>query len=245
MGQAALELHHEPPFPGEAAPAPARVRVPGLALRVRVPGRKLQRQLAATVLALGLAITAAATAGLLSARHGGHVPDAAPAAAPVPGGPQAAAPRTAVQRVPPPAFLTIPAIGVRTRLVRLGLTAAGAIQVPRTTTVAGWYGGSPRPGAIGSAVIGGHVNSYAGPGIFFRLRLLHRGDRVYVRQAGGRLAVFRVSSVRRYLKARFPTAEVYGAVPTAQLRLITCGGSFDRARGSYLSDVVVYATLTA
>ena len=164
MGQAGLELHHEPPFPAEAAPAPARVRVPGLALRVRVPGRKLQRRLAAAVLALGLAITATATAGLLSARYGGYVQYAAAAAAPVPRGPRAAAPRTAVQRVPPPAFLTIPAIGVRTRLVRLGLTASGAIQVPRTTTVAGWYSGSPRPGATGSAVIGGHVQLVRRPG---------------------------------------------------------------------------------
>jgi hypothetical protein len=66
-----------------------------------------------------------------------------------------------------------------------------------------------------------------------------------VRQADGRLAVFRVSSVRRYPTNRFPAGAVYGSVPTPQLRLITCGGAFDEARGQYLSNIVVYATLTA
>ena len=64
-----------------------------------------------------------------------------------------------------------------------------------------------------------------------------------VRQSGGRVVVFRVGTVRRYAKARFPTPAVYGAAPTPQLRLITCGGTFDAARGSYLSNVVVYATM--
>ncbi|MGH3156892.1 MAG: sortase domain-containing protein, partial [Streptosporangiaceae bacterium] len=132
---------------------------------------------------------------------------------------------------------------VRTRLTRLGLTRSGGLQAPRTTAVAGWYTRSPRPGAIGAAVIGGHVDSYVGPGVFFTLRLLHPGDRIYVRQAGGRLAVFGVNAVHRYLKARFPTAQVYGPVPTPQLRLLTCGGTFDFQTGHYLSNVVVYATL--
>ena len=154
-----------------------------------------------------------------------------------------AAPHAVPAQVPSPVYLTIPAIGVRTRLIRLGLTRSGGLQAPRTTTVAGWYTGSPRPGAIGAAVIGGHVDSYTGPGVFFTLRRLHPGDRIYVRQAGGRLAVFRVYAVHRYLKTRFPTAQVYGPVPTPQLRLLTCGGTFDWQTGHYLSNVVVYAAM--
>jgi sortase (surface protein transpeptidase) len=243
--QAGLELHHEPARVGEVR-APVRIRIPGLALRVRIPGRRLQRRLAAGVLAMGLVMTASAVAGLLSASHRTYLVDAAQAApvAPAPRGSWVAAPpETAAPRVPRPVFLTIPAIGIRTRLIRLGLTASGAMQVPSTTTLAGWYSGSPPPGATGSAVIGGHVDSHLGPGIFFRLHLLRRGDRVYVRQADSRLAVFRVTSVQTYAKSRFPTADVYGLVPTPQLRLITCGGTFDPARGSYLSNVVVAATL--
>jgi len=145
-------------------------------------------------------------------------------------------------KVARPVFLSIPVIGVRTRLIRLGLTAQGTLQVPASTAVAGWYTGSPRPGQIGSAIIAGHIDSYAGPGVFFRLRLLRPGNRIYIRQAGGKLAVFRVYATRAYAKDHFPTQRVYGPAPDPELRLITCGGTFDPAIGSYLSNVVVYAT---
>jgi len=98
-----------------------------------------------------------------------------------------------------------------------------------------------RPGATGSAIIAGHIDSYRGPGVFFRLASLHRGDRAYVRRADGSLVVFRVTAVRLYRKDRFPTAAVYGPAAGPQLRLITCGGTFDPAVRSYESNVVVYA----
>ena len=164
--------------------------------------------------------------------HPGPPPAGAVAAPPRPIGPA---------RVARPVSLSIPVIGVHTRLIRLGLTAQGTLQVPVSTAVAGWYTGGPRPGQVGSAVIAGHIDSYLGPGVFFRLRLLRPGDRVYVRQAGGRLAVFRVYAERSYPKDRFPTQKVYGPAPDPELRLITCGGTFDAATGSYLNNVVVYA----
>ena len=140
-----------------------------------------------------------------------------------------------------PVALTIPAIGVRTPLIRLGLTSSGALQVPDRFDVAGWYVRSPRPGATGPAVIAGHIDSVTGPAVFYRLSLLGPGDRVYVRRADGTVAAFGVTRVRRYPKDRFPTAAVYGSAPGPELRLITCGGTFDWARHSYLSNVVVYA----
>jgi len=139
--------------------------------------------------------------------------------------------------------MVIPAIGVRTKLIQLGLAASGTLQVPAYVGVAGWYTGSPRPGGTGSAVIAGHIDSVNGPGVFFRLRELKPGDLVYVQRADGGMAVFKVTSMRTFLKSRFPTAAVYGPVPNAQLRLITCGGTFDFATGSYLSNVVAYAVL--
>jgi sortase (surface protein transpeptidase) len=148
---------------------------------------------------------------------------------------------SAAGHVAAPKELTIPAIGVHTRLIRLGLTQAGALQVPAGFGVAGWYDRGPRPGAPGPAVIAGHIDSVAGPAVFFRLTSLRPGDRVYVRRADASLAVFRVTAVRMYRKDRFPSAAVYGPVPGPQLRLITCGGTFDAALGSYLSNVVVYA----
>ena len=134
---------------------------------------------------------------------------------------------------------------MQTSLIRLGLTASGALQVPPSTAVAGWYTGSPRPGAVGSAVIAGHVDSHVGPGVFFRLSSLRLGDRVYVRRADGTLAVFRVTVVREFTKDSFPTAAVYGPTPDAELRLLTCGGTFDPGLRSYLGSTVVYATETS
>ncbi|HEY5990050.1 MAG TPA: class F sortase, partial [Streptosporangiaceae bacterium] len=141
-----------------------------------------------------------------------------------------------------PVSLTIPAIGVHARLTQLGLTSRGALQVPASPWVPGWYSGGPRPGEIGPAIIAGHIDSLTGPGVFFRLRLLRPGDLASVRRADGTVAVFRVYAERMYAKDRFPTAEVYGPTPDAELRLITCGGAFDTAAGSYLSNVVVYAS---
>jgi Sortase domain len=197
-------------------------------------------------LALGLALIAAGTVGLVLTR-GGPVAGPSLARVPAPGGPAASVPwpvaagQAAAGQAAAPVRLTIPAIGVRTRLVRLGLTRAGTLQVPASYQVAGWYDRSPPPGATGSAIIAGHIDSYRGPGVFFRLAGLHQGDRAYVRRADGSLVVFRVTAVRLYRKDRFPTATVYGPAAGPQLRLITCGGTFNPALRSYQSDVVVYA----
>jgi sortase (surface protein transpeptidase) len=209
------------------------------------PIRVVRRPAAAAALIGGLVIAGASAAGLAAASQTGHpaVPAGKPTLIPVPLGRQAPVPQPSPPPVPEPIRLIIPSIGVRTRLVHLGLTSSGALQVPATTAVAGWYTGSARPGAIGAAVIAGHIDSVTGPGVFFRLRLLRPGDRVYVRRAGGSLAVFEVTAVHSYLKTRFPTQAVYGPVPAAELRLITCGGTFDYATGHYLSNVIVYASL--
>jgi sortase (surface protein transpeptidase) len=151
---------------------------------------------------------------------------------------------SAIAPAPKPGWLTIPALGVKAPIVNLGLNRNGTLQVPSSTTVVGWYTGSPRPGATGLAIIAGHVDSRSGPGVFFWLRRMHRGERIYIRRADGTLAVFTVTAVRMYAKAQFPTATVYGPVPDAELRLITCGGTFDYTSHSYLSNVVVYARLS-
>ena len=189
----------------------------------------------------GLAAVAAGAVGLTLTRAPDRPIWPAAAVLPTPTGPIAAAPRPNAPQVALPVALTIPAIGVQTQLIRLGLTAAGALQVPPTPSIAGWYTGSPRPGAVGSAVIAGHIDSYAGPGVFFELSRLRPGDRVYVRRADGTLAVFEVTEVEMFAKDAFPTTAVYGAVPDAELRLITCGGTFDYATRSYLSNTVAFA----
>ena len=213
----------------------------------RVSLTRAVRRPAAAALILGVALAGIGATGLVyAAMHAGRpaVPAGRPTLVPVPLGRLAAAPGPTLRRVPAPIRLIIPSIGVRSRLVHLGLTKSGALQVPATASVAGWFTGSPRPGAVGAAVIVGHVDSRTAPGVFYRLGLLRPGRLVYVRRADGSLAVFRVTAVRSYPKADFPTLTVYGPAPDAQLRLITCDGEFDYATGHYLSNLVVYASLT-
>jgi hypothetical protein len=239
---------------GGQAHSPARThRRPsdrGVQRPARAPAQRgsYRRLLAASMLGLGVLAVGAGTAGaLVASRSAGpevRLP-ARPIPVPAPTG-RTVTPvwLTTVQRTAEPVSLTIPAIGVRTKLVHLGLNSNGTLQVPASTAVAGWYTGSPRPGAVGAAVIAGHVDSRTALGVFYWLRILRPGDRVYVKRADGTLAVFRVTSVRAYAKDQFPTAAVYGPVPDAELRLITCGGTFDWSTGHYLSNVVVFARLT-
>jgi LPXTG-site transpeptidase (sortase) family protein len=141
-----------------------------------------------------------------------------------------------------PVRLQIPAIGVDTRLVALGLQADGTMEVPSSGFPAGWYTGAPTPGEQGPAVIAGHVD-WNGPGVFYELRKLRPGDQVSVTRADGSMPVFRVSLVRRFPKDHFPTNEVYGDIDHAALRLITCGGSFNSRLGHYDDDIIAFADL--
>jgi len=203
------------------------------------------RRPAAIAFAAGLVVIVGGTAGLLLTRHSTPVlrPVASGAVAlPAPTGPIVAAPQSAQAPVASPVSLTIPLIGVKTQVITLGLARGGAMQVPSSTTVAGWYTGSPRPGAVGSAIIVGHIDSETGPGVFYKLSELRSGDDVFVKRADGSTAEFRVTSTQTYLKDHFPTQTVYGPTPDAQLCLITCGGAFDPATHHYLSNIVVYAT---
>jgi hypothetical protein len=148
-----------------------------------------------------------------------------------------------------PVSVAIPAIGVHSVLLHLGVKPDGTMQVPplhRKPSAAAWYKYSVTPGQIGTSVIEGHVDSKQGPDVFFRLGALRPGDLVNVRLADGITAVFRVTGVRQYLKSTFPAKTVYrDATRFAALRLITCGGAFDYATSQYLSSTVVFAFLVA
>ncbi|GAA2139053.1 class F sortase [Actinomadura napierensis] len=142
----------------------------------------------------------------------------------------------------PPTRLTIPALGVHARVARAGLRPDGTLQPPHEDEPA-WYTGSVTPGEEGTAVIEGHLDSAAGPSVFFRLGRLRPGGRVLVRRADGTTAVFTVDAVRRFPKDAFPTRAVYADTPGPSLRLITCGGEFDRTTRHYRDNTVAFAHL--
>jgi LPXTG-site transpeptidase (sortase) family protein len=134
---------------------------------------------------------------------------------------------------------------VESELIHLGLDPDGAVAVPQPGPDydrAAWFTGSPRPGDVGPAVIEGHVDSAAnGPSVFFDLGRLAVGDRIQVTRADGSVVTFAVYDVQLVPKDDFPTLDVYGNTPGAELRLITCGGDFDRDARSYVDNVVVFA----
>jgi hypothetical protein len=149
--------------------------------------------------------------------------------------------RSAPARRPgPPTRLKVGAIDLDTPLETLRLGADGALTPPRDFAKAGWYAGGTRPGDVGPAVIAGHVDSRRGPAVFYDLRKVARGDRIEVVR-GGRTLAFTVVATAWYPKNAFHTDEVYGPTPDRQLRLITCGGVFDRSLRSYKDNLVVYA----
>jgi Sortase domain len=150
-----------------------------------------------------------------------------------------------------PLSIRIPAIGVNSRLLYVGLNPDGTMQVPPLndpplTNQAAWYKYSPTPGQPGPSIIEGHVDSArTGPSVFFRLGGLKPGDLVYITLADRQVAVFQITGVRLYPKDRFPTSTVYGTTDYAALRLITCGGSFDEHSHHYDSNVVAFAALVS
>jgi LPXTG-site transpeptidase (sortase) family protein len=152
------------------------------------------------------------------------------------GSPTAAPPVAGV-----PDRIDIPALGLDAPVQILGHNADGSRQVPHQFDTVGWYSDTPRPGDPGPAVLAGHVDSYHGPAVFFRLNRLHAGDTVRVSSSTG-IRQFVVMSVSMYPKDRFPTDLVFGPVADSELRLVTCGGTFDRADGSYRDNVVVFLT---
>lgn len=142
-----------------------------------------------------------------------------------------------------PVRLQIPAIGVDTGLMSLGLQDDGSLEVPPEGFPAGWYTEAPTPGELGPAIIAGHVDWDGSPGVFFSLRDLAPGDAITVERTDGSAARFRVGSVQQFPKDEFPTDAVYADIAHAGLRLITCGGSFDGAARSYEDNIVVFADL--
>ena len=174
--------------------------------------------------------------------EGGGAPSARPSGLPSPSASKAKSARPLGRSEP--VGLRIPAVGVDTPVMRLGLAPDGSVQVPPITADdrAGWYRHSPAPGQVGPSVILGHVTvgSY-GDGVFRHLGRLRRGDRIVARLENGADAEFGVTAVRTVAKAEFPADDVYGDVDRPELRLITCGGP--RRGDWYRDNVIAFAVL--
>lgn len=206
--------------------------------------------LAGGLLAAATAAACGAGAWLIADGSRGTAPPQPSVAQRFTGRPPGAAP-TARPAAPPlpaaaPLRVAVPSLRIDAPLTRLALAADGSLAPPPAgdRNLAGWYAEGTPPGATGTALIAGHVDTRAGPAVFYRLGALTKGDTVRVLRADGRTAVFTVDAVEVYDGRHFPDEKVYGRAHRPELRLITCGGGFSRARQEYLGNVVVFAHLT-
>ncbi|MEU2869137.1 class F sortase [Streptomyces olivoreticuli] len=179
-------------------------------------------------------------------------PSAAEAFSPAsPSAPGAPVPRMGPSVPPlppsPPTRVRIPEIQVDAPTRPLALLPDGSLAGPPDDdrNLAGWYAGGATPGATGTAIVAGHVDTAVGPAVFYSLGALKKGQAVEVARADGRTAVFTIDAIEVYGSADFPSQKVYGPSARAELRLITCGGGFDEDAHEYLGNVVVYAHLTS
>jgi len=203
---------------------------------------------------IGVAVTAQVSApappravGRIDGPRQGGPQEAAsgPAARPLePSGAPAAPPLSASR----PVRISIPALGIRSAVLPIGLAPDGSLAVPQPgpdQDRAAWFRNSPTPGQPGPAVIEGHVDTAAGASVFFRLGAVRPGDRISVWRRDGVEVVFTVDAVRDYKKVAFPTGVVYGSreLSRPQLRLITCS-DFDATLHHHVGNEVVFAHLT-
>ncbi len=145
---------------------------------------------------------------------------------------------------PAPVKISIPAIKVLSRnFMKVGFDNEGWMEVPKTGFAVAWFTGSPSPGEYGPSIIIGHVDMNKKPGVFYKLRFLKKGDLITITRADGKVVKYGVTETKSYLKKKFPSDEVYGDIDHEGLRLITCGGEFDKKKKQYKSNIIVFAKM--
>ncbi|MFG3128754.1 class F sortase [Streptomyces tendae] len=148
----------------------------------------------------------------------------------------------------PPQRLDVPELGIDAPVVARGLDGKGAIEPPpfdQPGTV-GWYAAGVTPGAAGTALLVGHVDTETRPAVFYELSTLEPGQTIRVVRDDAEVAEFTVDDVQVLTRDGFDAQQAYGPRDTerSELRLITCGGTFDRTTDTYTANVVVSAYLT-
>ncbi|MFI2781237.1 class F sortase [Streptomyces sp. ALB3] len=179
----------------------------------------------------------------------------APAVVSLPAASSPASPDTpaSASAVPPglprsePERISIRSIAVDAPFTPLAVGPSGQLEAPpaNDANLVGWFKDGATPGERGTSVVAGHVDTRTGPAVFLLLRTLKAGNTVDITREDGAVATFEVDSVETFSKADFPSKRVYSDNGTAQLRLITCGGAYDKKKKDYEDNVVVFAHLAS
>ncbi len=139
----------------------------------------------------------------------------------------------------------VPRLGIDQSLIQLHLQLDRSLSVPTSFADIGWWSEGPQPGAPGAVIVGAHVSSRKGPGVFFRLREVRTGDLVSVDRADGTTAVFQVRGKASFPREDYPDDIVYRTTGKASVHLITCDGAFDPSIGHHEENLVVFADLVS
>ncbi|WP_328554134.1 class F sortase [Streptomyces sp. NBC_00358] len=214
------------------------------------PDRTARRRTTWIVWCAGIAVLLATNLSHRADGPSGPSPTTRAAAAPAPSHGAAASPsndRPATKHLPwsEPTRLLIPKISVDAPFTELAIDDTGKLQPPPAgdTNLVGWYAKGVSPGEVGAAIIAGHVDTTTSAAVFAGLGDLKKGDKFSVERSDGRTASFVVDSAETFAKNDFPDDRVYADTPDAEVRLITCAGTYDRTVKDYTDNLVVFAHL--
>ncbi len=216
-------------------------RNPGSPLLRLGPTVPLKRAVGALAITFGIATACLGISELVTepARAPGPL---ALGSVPVHTGPAEAAEPGKQASAAPPVRIRIPAIGLDQPLTGVRVQQDGRLGVPPDPSTVSWWSDGPIPGNSGAAIVVGHVDSTTGPGAFHGLSALRPGDKITVARDDRSHVTFTVQALRQYEKDTFPDSKVYATTGPPALHLITCSGTYDRTRGEYRSNLVIYAT---
>lgn len=239
-----------------AKPLPSiKTRISSFFLRYglsRLQPRFVLQVMAVAVFVIGLSVSlrteqtnrqASARVEALSQQESGSSHDASSSDAPSTKRPSSRAMANYVVAADLPRYISVPKLGVKARVLQMGVKADGALEAPRNVYDAGWYTGSAKPGQPGATVIDGHVSSWSTKGVFYGLKTLKKGDTVTIARGDGALLTYRVKHLQTYKADSVDMQKVITPITPGKpgLNLITCGGKVKPGTNDFTHRTVVFA----
>ena len=138
-----------------------------------------------------------------------------------------------------PQRLLVESLDIDAALTATVVDADGALVPPEDPEQLAWWRGVRAGAGAGSVLVAGHLDSRRyGQGPLARIVRLDPGDRAVLTGSGGTRATYVVRGVETFDKDALPAAELFSTGGPERLVLVTCGGTFERDRGGWDSNVV-------
>jgi LPXTG-site transpeptidase (sortase) family protein len=144
-----------------------------------------------------------------------------------------------------PSYISLPTIGARGFIQKVGVDQYGQMAAPTNVHLAGWYVNSLLPGQAGLSIIDGHIDGYThNQGLFGQLNKLQPGDVFTITLGNGSHRSYTVKNIQLVDAANVPSV-LFAHDPSiaSQLNLITCGGDYDGVSHTYDKRTIIISTL--